>query len=92
MATFSKRVYKSWRVSAPDCADLSKAFDAQSDAAAYAGELKNAGHENIQIKPYQSLGSQQTRTSTHEDFQDQGDGRGVGQMSGKVSAIATAAK
>ncbi len=54
MATFSKRVYKSWRVSAPNCSDLSKAFDAPSDAAAYAGELKNAGHEYIQIKPVAS--------------------------------------
>ncbi len=50
MATFSKRVYKTRRVSAPDCSDLSKAFDAPSDAA----ELKNAGHEDIQIKPVAS--------------------------------------
>ena len=44
MATFSKRVYKSWRVSAPDCSDLSKA----------ATPHLNAGHEDIQIKPVAS--------------------------------------
>ncbi|MBC7649740.1 MAG: hypothetical protein H7197_11620, partial [Vitreoscilla sp.] len=58
MATYTKRIYKTWRVSAPAAADLSKTFDAQADAAAYMADLKNAGHANAQIKKFESLGWQ----------------------------------
>ena len=58
MAALSKRIYKSWRVSVPHLADLSKSFATPADAAVFAAELKMAGHDNAQIKPFQSLGWQ----------------------------------
>ena len=58
MASYSKRLYKSWRVSAGLQSDLGKAFEALDQAQAYAQQLDAAGHSHAQIRPYQSTGWQ----------------------------------
>ncbi len=58
MATYTKRIYKTWRVTAPGSGDLSKTFDTQANATAYLTDLKNAGHADAQIKKFESLGWQ----------------------------------
>jgi integrase len=58
MAAYKKRVYKSWRVSVAEGSDLSKAFDDQIQAQAYAQQLKDQGQDGVQIKPYESTGWQ----------------------------------
>ncbi len=58
MASFSKRIYKSWRVSVVLQSDLNKAFDALDQAQAYAQQLNAAGQPHAQIRPYQSTGWQ----------------------------------
>ena len=56
MASYSKRIYKSWRVSVVLQSDLGKAFDALDPAQAYAQQLNAAGHPHARIRPYQSTG------------------------------------
>ena len=58
MASYSKRIYKSWRVSVVLQSDLGKAFDALDQAQAYAQQINAAGHLHVQIRPYQSTGWQ----------------------------------
>ena len=58
MASYSKRIYKSWRVSVALQGDLGQAFDALDQAQAYAQQLNAAGHPLAQIRPYQSTGWQ----------------------------------
>ena len=58
MASYSKRIYKSWRVSVVLQSDLGKAFDALDPAQAYAQQLNAAGHPHARIRPYQSTGWQ----------------------------------
>ena len=58
MASYSKRIYKSWRVSVVLQRDLGQAFDALDQAQAYAQQLDAADHSHAQIRPYQSTGWQ----------------------------------
>ncbi|MDO8249709.1 MAG: site-specific integrase [Rhodoferax sp.] len=58
MASFSKRIFKSWRVSVALQGDLNKAFDALEQAQAYAQQLNAASQPNAQVRPYQSTGWQ----------------------------------
>jgi hypothetical protein len=58
MASFSKRIFKSWRVSVALQGDLNKAFDALEQAQAYAQQLNVAGQPLAQTRPYQSTGWQ----------------------------------
>ncbi len=58
MASFSKRVYQTWRVIAKGHPDLKKTFGEQSTAQAYAVELKETGIDSVQVKPVQSTGRQ----------------------------------
>lgn len=58
MASFSKRLYQTWRVIVQGQPDLRKTFDEQSVAQAYADELKETGIEGVQVKSFQSTGWQ----------------------------------
>ena len=58
MASFSKRVYQTWRVIVQGRLDLKKTFEEQPQAQAYAAQLKESGVEGVQVKPFQSSGWQ----------------------------------
>jgi integrase len=58
MATYTKRSYQSWRVSVATQTTLTKAFDAPTEARAYAQQLIDLGHKEVQTKAHQSTGWQ----------------------------------
>lgn len=58
MATYTKRSYQSWRVSVATLSTLTKAFDALAEVRAYAQQLIDLGHKEVQAKAHPSTGWQ----------------------------------